>query len=88
MTAASSLRRWLPTARLYAYEFATGRAPRPTVTRAETRCPGSYGRVSWRLVAAGCTGCEVCGHIVNIAQHPDGGPGPHAAEHNLEGVAG
>lgn len=86
MTASTVVRRHWPTVRALVCEFVTGRAPRPAPTRAGTRCPGSLGRVlSWRLVVGGCTGCEVCGHIVNIAQHPDGGPDAHVAPHNLEG---
>lgn len=86
MTAVSSLRRCWPVVRVFAWEFAAGHAPPPRpVVRAGTRCPGSLGSVSWRLVVGGCAGCEVCGHIVTSVAHPDGGPGPHVCEHDLEG---
>jgi len=87
VTASTVVRRHWPTVRALAIEFVTGRPPRPStrLQRLDTRCPGSLGRVARKDVIAGVVGCEVCGHIVNICQHPDGGPGPFVVEHDLEG---
>jgi hypothetical protein len=88
VTASTVVRRHWPTVRALAIEFVTGRPPRPPtrLQRLDTRCRGSLGQVHRRLVMNGTAGCEVCGHIVNICQHPDGGPGPHIAPHDLEGT--